>query len=763
MSKTNRRTTREPVLRLKEKASEDKISKLLASDKISEEQKEMLFKYKQKISEGYVTVNYFYSRVMDMGRLYADGGLSLQSFKKNIRHTLASEDYIDVDMVNAHPTLLRQYCQKKGIACKMLSRYVLNRDKWLGELMEIHNISRDQAKTLILRLMYLGNYRLIDKNENEINPDEKSPKILEFSMELKRIAKIICGIETNIRKVVENNQEKENVRSSVLSITIQKLEKKCLDSAAKFYKSKGYDIGVLCFDGFMMEKKVGGDEEAKNLLEECSAHVNKNTGYNIKFDLKEMNMGIELPTEGSIVKDDKEVQEKLFRLEDPNYFKYCHGILYIFHEKTGKFDKCTKESDAPLNYYLSKHSKYFCVEVSTNPKYSKLKSYGRDAALMKKVYPYVLIAARDDDWLERTAQSSLGYLLFQNGIYDMNKGIFTKGFNPNIVFHCSINRNFPEKIKEDYAYANKLSFRAMCGSDKKSLPLRVAFARALAGDISAKKFYFCPGKTNAGKSKLVAMFRTCFGDFIQPFNAENLAYNEKAGTSDEAQKNRWAYLIRFSRIIFSNEINMKKIINGNDIKKVASGGDEIIGRTHFQEEVKFKPHFTAFCMLNDIPEIQPLDNAVYGRLIYYEFEKQFVEEPTEEYHVKMDKDLENKIQQDKFINGFIHLILNAYSYYLKNGQPEFDTITKEEWTAEGMRDKNLANIIEEYYEITGDGSDHVTVSEFTDFRRNNKNEFSTISNKRFSEVLKTMGAKQGKAGKNRTRVWTCIKKIDDDM
>ena len=472
-----------------------------------------------------------------------------------------------------------------------------------------------------------------------------------------------------------------------------------------------------------------------------------------------MDQPINLPDEGALVDDDKEVQEKLFRLENPDYFKYCHGVLHIFNEKTGKFDKCSKESDTPLNYYLTKHSKYFYTETSNNPKYTKLKSYGRDTTLMRKVYPHVLTAATDDKWFDKTSGSSLGYLLFEDGIYDMNKGTFTKGFNPKIVFHCSIHHKFPERIKEDVDYANEISFKAMCGSNKKSLPLRVALARALAGDIEAKKFYFCPGKTNAGKSKLVTMFRTCFGDFVQTFNAENLAYNEKGGTSDEAQKNRWAYLIRFARIIFSNEVNMKKVLNGNDIKKVAAGGDEMIGRTHFQEEVNFVPHFTAFCMLNDIPEIQPLDNAVYGRLVYYEFEKQFVEDPTEEYHVKMDKNLEKKIKEQRFINGFIHLILDAYKYYLKNGQPEFDELAKEEWTVEGMKDKNLANIIAESYHITKDDKDYITVSEFAEFRKRNKNEFSTISNKRFAEVLKSMGATTGRVGKNGTRVWKGIQKI----
>ena len=42
------------------------------------------------------------------GRLYAENGVSLQTVKKWVRHTLCHDLYHDVDMVNAHPTLLLQ-------------------------------------------------------------------------------------------------------------------------------------------------------------------------------------------------------------------------------------------------------------------------------------------------------------------------------------------------------------------------------------------------------------------------------------------------------------------------------------------------------------------------------------------------------------------------------------------------------------------------------------------------------------------------------
>ncbi|HNL81758.1 MAG TPA: hypothetical protein PKG56_00055 [Chitinophagaceae bacterium] len=770
MSKTNKNTKKdkpEIIVTLEEKANVLLVNKLLASDEISDEQKKKLNFYRKKINNGYISVDYCYSD-MKQGRLNAVGA-SLQSFKRKIRHTLAKDIYLDIDIVNAGPTILQQYCQKNDIECEMLDRYVKYREKWLKELMDFHEITRDQAKEMIIILTYMGNYQIKNEDDTTYEPEEKFSKIVKFSEEMKRIGKEVCKIEKELKKLVEEHK-KPNIKASVLSITIQKIENECMRTAGSFFESKGFNVDVLCYDGFMMQiRKNFKNEDLDKLLLECNKYVAKKTGYIVKFVNKEMDELIEIPEESAFVNSDLQVQEKLFRLEDPDYFRFCKGKLFIFNENTGMFDDCDESKDAPLNYYLTKHRNYFYVDTSNNPEFQKYKSYGEDTTLMGKVKIHVHKASRNDDWVNKTANTSLGYLLFKDGIYNFKTNKLTKEFNPKIVFYNRVPHKFPERVQKEVDYANNLSFKLMCGSDEKSLPLRVAFARALAGDTTAKKFYFCPGKTDAGKSKLMNMFENCFGrDIVHSFNAECLAYNEKSG-QDEAQRNRWVLLVRYARIIFSNEANMKKTLDGNYIKRIAAGGDSLIGRTHHANEQNFKPHFTAFCILNDIPTIDPMDDAVYNRLTYFEFEKQFVDKlnPNNPNELQKDPNLDEKINSKKFIRGFTHLILDAYKYYLENGQPEFDQITKEEWTADGMKDKNLANIISESFNVTKNEEDYITVTEFTDFRNRNKKEFSTISNKRFAEVLRSMGAVQGKHGKNGTRVWRGIQKIvnvdDDDL
>jgi parallel beta-helix repeat protein len=49
-----------------------------------------------------------------MGRMFAKGALSLQSFPRAIRATLAHSFYYDIDMVNAHPVILSHLCKSKN-------------------------------------------------------------------------------------------------------------------------------------------------------------------------------------------------------------------------------------------------------------------------------------------------------------------------------------------------------------------------------------------------------------------------------------------------------------------------------------------------------------------------------------------------------------------------------------------------------------------------------------------------------------------------
>jgi phage/plasmid-associated DNA primase len=202
-------------------------------------------------------------------------------------------------------------------------------------------------------------------------------------------------------------------------------------------------------------------------------------------------------------------------------------------------------------------------------------------------------------------------------------------------------------------------------------------------------------------------------------------------------------------------------LDGNAIKKHSSGGDKLTARTHNKEEVHFTPHYTIFCMLNDIPNIEPLDQGGMNRLEYIEFPYVFVDADDKDkkpYFREKDLELDEKIEKIAFIRGFIHVLLDGYKDFLENGMPEFDAEVKNKWTADNKQNVEIIELIKEHFEITGDSNDKLDIKDLKKFRKNHKEVFSTISCQRFNEILKDeLELQEGRTVQ--ARFWKGIKKL----
>ena len=121
-------------------------------------------------------------------------------------------------------------------------------------------------------------------------------------------------------------------------------------------------------------------------------------------------------------------------------------------------------------------------------------------------------------------------------------------------------------------------------------------------------------------------------------------------------------LLRFKRIILSNEVKNgdgeKDIaLNGNMIKKLSSGGDSVVGRSHCKEETPFIPHFLAICLANDMLKIKPYDDAVDARAKIMKFDKTFVDNPSNEYELQKDENIKSEMNTEKFQRCFVMLLI----------------------------------------------------------------------------------------------------------
>jgi hypothetical protein len=273
-------------------------------------------KYLNLSINGVNKVNYrFATDSNGKGRQFAVGGVSLQCMPVLIRNTIAGEFYDDIDMVNAHPTILLHLCNKHEIDCDYLQEYVDNRDEKLQELMEDNDISRDDAKQVFLALMNGGD-SLFEKLE------VKSKFLKSYRNEMKNILQSIAEQYPEVHKIREKTKP-HNALGSTMNTIVCQLENNILMFIYNFIADKAKinktePNVVLCFDGIMIEKGL-----ATPYISKLEKAIFKEFGIKIMLKVKEMTDVLELPTN---IPEYAEV--KAFDRHDPFVWNTFQGIYH---------------------------------------------------------------------------------------------------------------------------------------------------------------------------------------------------------------------------------------------------------------------------------------------------------------------------------------------------------------------------------------------------------------------------------------------------
>ena len=125
----------------------------------------------------------------NMGRLFAQSA-SLQNLPCEFRGAIGN-DYYDLDMKNAHPSILLQYCQKNDIKCEALEHYVSNRDVIIEKIMKDYQLEKGDVKQLFLSVMNGG------KRDGIIDSF-----FMKFKLECERIHTFISSLNQKLHKEV---------------------------------------------------------------------------------------------------------------------------------------------------------------------------------------------------------------------------------------------------------------------------------------------------------------------------------------------------------------------------------------------------------------------------------------------------------------------------------------------------------------------------------------------------------------------------------
>lgn len=245
--------------------------------------KKILQKYQKSL--GIQKVKYYKKDEFGLLRDYGDG---IQSLPTTFRG-LICKGMTDVDMVNCHPIILLNLCEKHDIPCPYLKYYCENRAECLDKY---------TTKTLIISSM---NARW--------NIKKVSAWMTTFDVEMKSIQKAFIALpeyeqQKELAKKSNLKKGKNNLEGAFISNLVTTYEVQILQKCIEYCRINHIEIGVLMYDGFMFY-----GEKLDGLCNALSA-LSLELGFKMDFKYKDHDDSIKIPEDWK-PDDDKSMYEAL--------------------------------------------------------------------------------------------------------------------------------------------------------------------------------------------------------------------------------------------------------------------------------------------------------------------------------------------------------------------------------------------------------------------------------------------------------------------
>lgn len=681
--------------------------------------------YKQSIKhdESLNKIEVSYKQCKDkIGRQYAVNSLSLQSLPREIRHTIAKDYYYDIDIVNAHPTLLLHYAKTKNINLQSLEHYVKNRDKVLNFFINEYKVTKDEIKTIFISIINGG---LIP------NKFSNDTFLQNFKKDIITISDYIYNNETKYKKIAEKRKE-TNLKGTCTNYLLLDIENSILSEMINYIKLNNIlkTSCVLIFDGFMIYKDDVSNIDI--LLKQLEDHIFNTLNIKITLLNKPMNEYIDLSNLKEkeekklyIAMNDAEASKLFYSIYKNDVIK-SNGILYIRVNgiwETNQDYLINRLFEMDIKKYKlagKKEDPLFCIEYN-GQLYSKVKfedystNYKNCLSIINSLRANVPETYNLEFIMKETTK---GKIAFNNGYYDFNKKQFINNFD-NVYFTIKINRDYNQNFyAENEKIINDIHKRVLdpvLGNDKKNF--LVSMARMIAGYTNDKAFYLVLGERDSGKSKIKNLAENAFQKYVGDINLNCFILNNS--TMDENLKLNWLVNNWDKRILFGSEIKTDKkvVLDGSLIKKICSGTDTVTMRPMRENPKNYYIQCSIIGLSNDFPSIEPQDT--YEKLRSYTCPHKFVDVITEEdiinnphYRLK-DNTIDDFVNDNLVTEAFCYIILNSFDKLpeLTEKQTEFISNIKTE--------DELSKFYERY-EITRNNTNKVFLKDIKQFLISNQ-------------------------------------------
>ena len=247
---------------------------------------------------------------------YYGVGSCLSYLKKEIRNSIMPKNIKDIDMVNSHPVILSNLCQKNGVSCNILKNYVENRDIILRSFGD----NKKVVKELFLTILN-GGFKDKYSHDNRI---DNYLKLLE-----KEVIRIQKYFYEKDKRYFDRNY---NYLGKNLSRIILDVENQILQVMIHYFVLKRVNILTLEYDGL----KLYIDNKSRHFsINDLEKIILEKTGINMKLSFKNIEdhfpeFGIRVSTDN--IKNENIVENKVKIIHHEHAFKENNILAFICRE-----------------------------------------------------------------------------------------------------------------------------------------------------------------------------------------------------------------------------------------------------------------------------------------------------------------------------------------------------------------------------------------------------------------------------------------------
>jgi hypothetical protein len=585
------------------------------------------------------------------GRTQPHNYLSTSIFHRPTRHTFCEGSYVDLDMINAQPTIINEICKHHNLHNTYLTKYVKNPKKYREFIMNHHNCNKDTAKQLPIILMFGGSYSTwLKEADITMNENNRIKDFVEIEDFMKTIIEIVYNANPQIKKdVLKQDKQKWKTESEakrgVMALWSQSIEKIIQEECISYLINKDItrieDI-VPCQDGFMILKET----DYETICDELNTLIQEKYNINVGWIKKPFDEGIEIPEHQEVLSLEewedllsvKCLADRFLQEFGDYIIKTKQGELNVYWgEKingqvvNGRwYNETHKDKQYKLYRYISEdlfniiHNEIVgAVELDEKDINKLLKTLRTNCSVSNKmndIIKHILTKAKE---IETDFNSDPFLLGFNNGVYDLRKDEF-RDYTFDDYITLSTKYDYKEVDYTDKQNQETKEMLAKIFEDIHPDPEhRELFLKVLASGLDGRayqKLFLFNGQGGNGKGLTGSLMDAVLGEYyFQPGNGI-LKDVERANTPSPDMFN-----LKNKRYI-----NFKEVAGAIRVAMLRNltGGGKFCGRLLNCNPESFYMSATFVMEFNNSPDLDGKpQRADYRRLVDLFFPVNFTDDP----------------------------------------------------------------------------------------------------------------------------------------